>query len=252
MEKTTKNILITFLYLFCLYLAFQLIPYEKMSESSAFQQLIKAFFLFSLLCLCFFEWKKAEFFRRKPTCRRDALITLPLLVACFSNLFVAGIENTQVEQVSLPLFFANTLTLILSCAIEEFLFRKFFLTYLLRVLDGRRAYEMQSILYSSLAFSLMHVINFTSGAYLSVLLQLGYTFALGLVLGILATKLNDDILVILGHIAFNFFNMLLVDTFFVTLAYGFIYYLINSILLVASFLYALFLYFVLERREDNA
>ncbi len=252
MKKTSKNLLITFLYLFCLYLAFQLVPYEKMSDSLPVQQIIKGVFLLSLLCLIIFEWKKLGYFRKKASNGNEVLLTLPLLLACFSNLLVVALEKIPLEHCSLPLFFSNILPLFLSCAIEELLFRKFFLTYLLDKLQGRRADEFQSVLYSSFAFSLMHVINFTSGAYLSVLLQLGYTFLLGLVLGILSIRVNDDILPICGHIAFNFFNMLLVNSLFPTLSYGLTYYLVNGLLGGAALIYAFVLCLYIGRKEDNA
>lgn len=253
MTKIIKNKLFTFLYLLCLYLACQFIPYSKMTSSYPFQVLIKSIFLGVVLFLAIYEMIKDKSFIKKKNKWQYYLLSFPLLFACFSNFFYALIFHVEKNQVQNWMNFTlSTILLILSVAIEEILFRMLLIDLFDQVFQKKKQGWIITILLSSLSFSLMHIINFTSGNYFGTLLQIGYTFVLGFILGYLAERVDNILLPLLGHFTFNFFNMNLYTTIYNQFDYPFSYTLFSLGFVFYSLLYLVLMYFIMKRSEQHA
>ena len=250
MEKKTKNLLFTFLYLLAFYLAIRFIPFEKLDFTTSLPSLLQVILLLVLFCWMLYEIRKNGLTFRKKENHLSYLCCLPLIVGCMSNILYCLIFQKEMtisfDAVS---FIFTTFKTLSGVAVEELLFRFFFLEFLLLFLKDGKWKNILVILYSSLAFSLMHVINFYGNAPLSVLLQIGYTFVLGLALGFVALMFETPSLVILGHFLFNYLNTdVYVCLYNVDIDASYVLFSVGIVIIL--FLYLLVLY-DLDRRKNQ-
>lgn len=253
MTKTNKNNLLTSLYLLCLYLACQFVPYHKMSDNPIFQSLIKTMFLLVVLTFAVLEiFKNKDCYYRKGK-TKSYLLVLPLLLLCFSNIIYGEIFTlSKNETMNVGLFFMNVFLLLISVIIEEIIFRYFLLFFFSSLFEKNNLKSFLSVLCSSLCFSLMHVINFTSGNYSGTALQIVYTFFLGLILGYLAISIDNIVLPIIGHACFNLFNMLLFENLYILSEFSISYITVSAAFAIVAIAYLVFIIYMNNRSETHA
>lgn len=182
---------------------------------------------------------------------RRALLFIPFLLVCFSNLIAAGIASAPMMYVAEPVY------LILICIyhligiiIEELLFRLFIQSSLVL------ASSIKRILASAGIFALFHLINMVDvssvQALTSILIQVVYAFGLGLLLGIIYEYTYSIPLCIVFHLFFNFFNTIFVENiYYVDFSGAMVEYYLTAIVSgVIIGIYAFLIYFfVLSRNE---
>ena len=182
---------------------------------------------------------------------KRALLFIPFLLVCFSNIFAALISGANFFYVDQPLH------VVLMCVyhlvgviIEEILFRLF--------IQGSLVYasSIKRILASAGIFALFHLINIVDvsnvQALVTVLIQVVYAFGLGLLLGLIYEYTYSLPLCIGFHFIFNFFNHIFVENIFLInySDYLLTYYLTAVVSGVVVGIYAfLIYYFVLQRNE---
>lgn len=253
MTKTNKNNLLTALYLLCLYLACQFVPYHKMINNYIFQSLIKTMFLFVVMTFAVLEVfrnKDCHYRKGKP---KNYLLVLPLLLSCFSNIIYGAIFSLpKNEMLNAGLFFMNMFLLLVSVVVEEIIFRYFLLFFFSFLFEKSNLRSLLSVLCSALSFSLMHVINFTSGNFSGTALQIVYTFFLGLILGYLAISIDNIVLPIVGHACFNFFNMLLFENLYILSEFSISYIAVSAAFTILSIAYLVFVIYMNKGRETHA
>lgn len=207
MKKKTRNILITFLYLLLLYLGVKLIPTGDFVPETYQSKWISFGFLLIVLGLCIYEMLKGKNGWIWNRNHLSYLFLLPFVLGAMSNLFyIWFFGGTFAEEHDIALFFAELSVTIVSVIIEEILFRYFFILFLDCLLKEGKEKKLLIVFFSSIAFALMHVINFYGNNPFNVLLQIGYTFVLGLFLGTFALIYESPILPSIGHFLFNFLN----------------------------------------------
>lgn len=251
MEKESKNLLFSFIYLLCFYLAIQLLPLSSWIASEYGYRLVKLALLLVVAFLITFEKIKAKVICPKKEKRLPYLFLVPLVLGPLSN-FLYGLSFNETISINIfPLNFSiDVFITLVSVYLEEMLFRLFLLVFFLKIQKGSHK-ELLAILYSALTFSLMHCVNFYGNSPISILIQLAYTLVLGLILGFVAIYFESPILPIIGHFLFNFLNQNLFNVF-----YNFDYdsqYLIFSVVLgVILLLYCLILSLLSRRKESHA
>ncbi len=253
MTKTDRNLLLTTLYLLCLYLACLFLPYEKMTSFYLYQILIKTGFLCIVLFLCLMETRKNSTKHIKKIHMTDYFLLLPFLLPCFSNLIYAlGYSVPKANSVDIGLLFSNIFLALVSVIIEEMIFR-YYLVFLFSSLFQKKKYKIGlTIFFSALCFSLLHVINFTSGNYLGTLFQIGYTFFLGIILGYFACEIENIYLPIIGHFLFNLINMILFNSLFNMTEYTLTYACVSLAFGAIAILYFVLFVYLRKRREEYA
>lgn len=253
MTKMNKNSLFTALYLLCLYLACQFVPYYKMSDNYVFQTLIKTMFVLVVMTLAILEiFKNKECYYRKGK-MKYYLLVLPFLLSCFSNIIYGTLFSLPRHAIlDVGLFFMNVVLLIVSVIVEEIIFRYFLLFFFSFLFEKNNLKTFLSVLCSSLCFSLMHVINFTSGNYSGTAMQIVYTFFLGMILGYIAISTDNIILPIVGHTCFNLFNMLLFENLYTLSDFSISYISVSAAFVVFSVAYLVFFIYMNKRRETHA
>lgn len=249
MDSKAKNSLYSFLYLFALYLAIRLLPLTKWCGSLLWLSKVLLIFLFAaLICLGIYESRKLNFsFPKKK--HISFFLLLPLTIGCISNfLYCLIFQIPQSVSIS-PLFSLDIVSSFLGVVIEEFLFRYFFISFLDSFLKEEKKKPFYIILFSSIAFSLMHCINFFGNNPLSVLLQIGYTFLLGFAFGYLTLSFSCLQIAVFGHFLFNFFNTdLFIHFYDLTIDYKYVLFSLGIGLFIFFYL---FLIYHLNWRKQN-
>lgn len=248
-EKTSKT-LFAFLYLLSFYLAIKLIPFEKLNAVSYLPSLLQVLSLFFLLLWIFHELRNSGLTHYKNQNHLNIFLLSPFLLICLSNILYCLIFHEELKiQMDISFIF-TVLKTSFSVMIEEILFRVFFIEFLRLGLKESRWKNLLIIFFSSIAFSLLHVINFYGNPPLSVLLQIGYTFYLGLILGYIAIYFESPILPFICHFLFNFLN----TDLYISLYDAEIntrYVLFSSILGIVLLIYFVLLYHLAWRKNKN-
>lgn len=177
---------------------------------------------------------------------RDTLLFIPFLIVTVSNfVFVLFARDLVVHEVSWLYVLLDGIALnTLLVGAEELLFRALLLTFFLR-----KRSPLQSILYSSLIFGAVHLVNISSVAtIIPALVQVIYTFFLGLLLATAYYFTENFIVPFTLHFVFNFFNDILFGALF-SVEQGILFYTINSVIIVLSLTYGVWLYYYLMRKK---
>ena len=170
--------------------------------------------------------------------RWQTLLILPLFFITFSNLLVGLITNSPNRLFINPTALIQDTSLALLVAVaEELIFRVVLFTQF-------KKYNkvLPSIIYSSLVFALVHLVGINSVASIvPVLIQVGYTFFLGLGCVLIYYLTQNFIFPILFHFSFNFLNNILTETLFF-LPRDWMFYTINIVVGIICLVYGIWLY----------
>lgn len=140
---------------------------------------------------------------------RNLLLCIPFFIVSFSNLIATSIDGEFLGPIVTPMVMAfTTILTFISAVTEEIVFRLFIHNALYRTSSLKR------ILASAGIFALMHLLRMVNvssvDALVSVLLQVVYTFGLGILLGIMYEYSHSLSGCVLLHFVFNFCNETLV------------------------------------------
>lgn len=218
-----------------------------------YQLLIRTGLTSVVLFLCLIETKKNQTSHLKNIKAIDIVLLVPLLLPCFSNLIYAvAYQVPKATNFDVGYLFSAIFLSLVSVIVEEMIFRYFLIFFFSSLFEKKKYRSYLVIFFSALSFSLMHVINFTSGNYLGTGLQIVYTFFLGIILGYFAYKLENIYLPIVGHFLFNLFNLILFTNIYNMEEYSLTYICLSIAFGVFSIAYfALYVYLKL-RREKHA
>ena len=202
---------------------------------------------FGYLVLAFIFMRKNMLDRPKfKKLNRHALLFIPFILVTISNfIFALFTRNLIVQEVDfLYLLVDGVLLNSLIVVAEELLFRALLLMFFLREKS-----PFKSILYSSLIFGAVHLVNISSVAtILPAFVQVVYTFFLGLLVATAYYFTENFIIPFLIHFAFNFFNDKLFSALFRYEA-TWLFYTINSLVIILSLAYGVWVYYYLMRKK---
>lgn len=179
---------------------------------------------------------------------KRALYFIPFLLACFSNLIALSVAQSTVlpSLYSVDCIVVLTINVVLSAILEEFLFR--FIIQNSLVL----ASSIIRIIASAGIFALFHLLNLIDVSsvdqLINVLIQVVYTFGLGLLLGFIYEYTYSLPLCMAFHILFNIMNSTFIgvyNTIIIPQLYGLITALIIAVILIA---YTSLIYFFVLRK----
>ena len=178
------------------------------------------------------------------------LLFAPFLLVCFSNLIATGIDGSYgVTSISSELFAVMIIYHFLQAISEEFLFRLFIQGSLIRVGSIKR------ILYGALIFALFHLLNMVSirtvDQLVTVLIQVAYSFGLGILLGFVYEYTYSLPACIFLHFAFNFFNTVLFEYLGCKYNGYFVFYMTAVVIALVLAIYTFLIYWFVLRRNDR-
>ena len=184
---------------------------------------------------------------------RRALLFIPFLIACFSNLIATKISGSNFilfyDPTILSLVIVST---VLTAINEEILFRYFIQNSLVF------ASSIKRIFVSALIFALFHLLSLVEVrsvvALTTILVQFVYTFGLGLILGFMYEYTYSLPLCMVFHLCFNFFNQVLVTriiAFDINDTYTLTFYLTAVVIAVVLAIYGSLIYLLIFKKNDR-
>ena len=134
--------------------------------------------------------------------------------------------------------------------LEETVFRGIILIVLLQRLSQTRNGYFMAIIISSAFFGIIHLLNlFNSASVSATLLQVGYSFLMGIMWGIIYLATQNLIFPILLHAMYDFFGQVVFRFGTVTNRFDFITILITSIFAVIAVLFYLSVFTKIKSSE---
>ena len=202
----------------------------------------KIIFFFVML----FYIKKYEL--TKPEFKRLELFTLlfiPFLLLSGSNIFAELINKSEINNnINYELLIKALSISFITVINEEIVFRGCLLKEIEKSED-----RFRTIFVSALIFGLVHLLNINSlGSIPYVLLQVGYSFYLGLILGLMYLSTRNIIIPIIMHMSFNMVNSDLTNALF-DIDYNVLYFVVNISIGVIIFIYFLICYTIFKEKE---
>ena len=180
---------------------------------------------------------------------RRMVLFIPFLLICFSNLIAAKIDGAYgVSTLSTDLLAVMIVFHFLQAVVEEFLFRLFIQGSLVRVGSIKR------IFYGALIFAAFHLLNMVGirsvDGLVTVLVQIVYSFGLGILLGFVYEYTYSLPACIFLHFAFNFFNTVLYK-YLGCVSSDFSFYMTAVVVTSVVGLYTFLIYWFVLRRNDR-
>lgn len=225
--------------LICLFLFITSIPLERVISSSwvlfSIQIILRlGFFIFALYYIHKEELNTLSFHPLKS----NTLLIVPFLLLCFSNYFVALVQNSPKVSFSNEFIIQSIFIYAFTALNEELIFRG-----VLFPLFKKSHTTFLSMLYSSLIFGAIHLLNINSLASIPyILIQVLYCFALGMLFSFLYMHTENILIPILFHFLFNVINDTWVSNHF-DISWDIYFFLINIGL---AFIFAIYGYLIFK------
>lgn len=140
---------------------------------------------------------------------KSLLVILPALIISINNFpFVSFfLGNTKLTE---PLYMVHLFAL--SCLsvgfFEEIIFRGVILIFLLEQFPNTKKGIFLSIVISSAIFGFMHIFNILGAGFGQTIMQIGYSFILGMMWAIILLKTRNIWLCVILHSIYNFLGLL--------------------------------------------
>jgi hypothetical protein len=182
---------------------------------------------------------------------KSLLIIIPALLISINNFPFIPLLTGNAE-ITKPLYtiVVFAITCISVGLFEELVFRGLILFFLLQKLPKNREGLLLSIIISSALFGFMHLFNIFDGANVgATLLQVMYSFAMGLMWAVILLKTKNIWLVVMLHSIYNFTGLLFPTLGTLTNKYDVITIIITSILALSVAFYTYKVYLTLEPKE---
>jgi len=175
--------------------------------------------------------------------RLKHLYFIPFLIIPFSNLICSYISNGTYYYADWFYYVKNILLMVLVAFGEELVFRGILQVYL-----QDKTTDFKALVFASLIFGGMHLLSIGSiGSILPALLQMTYSFGIGLVVGLMYMGSSKFSYSFVFHFMFNVFNQVVASRF----AYNTkIFYIVNIVIALVFIIYGTFVYFKLIRRKE--
>ena len=178
------------------------------------------------------------------------LLFVPFLLASFSNLIAYGLDGCHNIGVTMTSGYLSLFIIyhFLGAIVEEFLFRLFIQSALVKVGSIKR------IIYGAAIFALFHLLNMVNissvDGLVTVLLQVVYSFGLGILLGFVYEYTYSLPACILLHFSYNFFNTVLYK-YLGCVTSDFAFYMTAVVIAIVLIAYTFLVYWFVLRRNDR-
>lgn len=185
---------------------------------------------------------------------KSFLIIIPALLISINNFPFIPLLTGNAE-ITNPLYtiIVFAITCISVGLFEELVFRGLILFFLLQKLPKNKEGLLLSIVISSALFGLMHLFNIFDGANVgATLLQVMYSFAMGLMWSVILLKTKSILLVVILHSIYNFTGLLFPTLGTLTNKYDLVTLIITTLLALSVAFYTYKLYLTLVPKEIEA
>lgn len=190
---------------------------------------------------------------RMDHCGKSFFVILPAILISINNFpIVAFLDGRAVLTESASRVFLFLLECICIGFFEEIVFRGIFLILFLQLMKKRQWSTLKAILLSSFVFGLSHMINIFAGVSIGdTILQMGYSFLLGMLWSVMFLKTRNIWLVMLLHATYNFFGMVMFQLGTVSGRFDVITIIITVVLSVLVAAYSVKLLKTTEKTKED-
>ena len=240
--RTPKYKFYSALMFLCIYLIIVALPYNKFLNDDWSNLIITIgkLVLSTVMLLMF----KREGFTFEHVDLKRIVLFVPLLLLCGSNLIFLGINKADIATSPDYSTLINSACFCLATALsEEIIFRGM----ACEVIKSKYNKPL-TLLISAAVFGVVHFIAGVFSSPLGALIQMGYTFYLGLVVGLTYLYGGSIYASVFIHFVFNFLN----DSLFQILYEGnwnTTFYIVNISVGVVVAVYGLLLFFLFEKKN---
>jgi len=142
---------------------------------------------------------------------KSLIIIIPALIISINNFpIIAFLDGRAVLTEPVYRVFLFFIECLSTGFFEEIVFRGIILIYLVRRFAHLKNGFLLAILISSIIFGLVHIFNLYNGAsIIDTLMQIGYSFLVGMMWAVMYLKTKNIWLVMLLHATFNFFGQVM-------------------------------------------
>lgn len=227
-------------FLICICLFITSIPFNFIIKNELILFFINSSLKIIAIILFFYYRKKDNLIKpmlNKPN--KYHLLILPFFLITFSNYIVVLINKTPINlNIDISHLIMGLISSLLTAIIEELLFRNILLDEFI----NQKFTKFKSLLYSSLIFGAIHLLNISSLASIpTCIIQAIYTTGIGLVFGLIYIKAKNIIYPITLHFLFNYINDTLV-THLYNINWDLTFFITNIIIGIIIGLYSLLIY----------
>ena len=248
MEIRRKREFYSVILLILIYLLFVSIPFSMFIKNEMVVYILNISMRVLFIPFFFIYVKKEKLLSlNKPEFKLVDFKYIPFLLLTISNLIVSLISKFDMYEISSTEIIKNLILSVFIAFNEELVFRVVVCKELI-VTQSR----FKTMLYSSIVFGLIHLLNINSlGSIPYVLLQVVYSFGLGLLLSLIYTQSYNFIYIFMLHFLFDFLNGFLISDLY-ELEYNFVFFIVNISIGVIIGLYALLIYLKEEKNVTKA
>lgn len=249
-----KKQLLTFIYLFAIYVAIILFPFKKVINNPYIDDIIPMILMLLLLGWSIFQYEKLKNKEEAEDKKLKWFLILPLIISCCSNIFCSLAFKAPINKnINGGVLVLDCVDTIIRATIEDVLFDCFLLDIFINVFLNNKNRDIYSILLTAGGFSLMHALNFLSGNYIDTLFQLLYTFILGTILCFIKLRSDFKHGSLLGHVLFNLLNLTLFDAIFdfTEEEMDYRYLIFTIVFALVTLIYVSLLYILYRRKNKN-
>lgn len=181
------------------------------------------------------------------------LIVIPALIISINNFPIFAYFDGRTDLVE-PVY--TVYLFALECLsigfFEEIIFRGLILTLFLKKLPKTKQGVFQAVVLSSLVFGAVHLLNlFTGASFGNTILQIGYSFLVGMMWAVMYLKTKNIWIVMALHASYNFFGQVIFQLGNVTNRYDVYTIVITLLLSVLVTVYSLLIFRSLKIEETN-
>ena len=248
MEIRRKREFYSVILLILIYLLFVSIPFSMFINNETVVYILNISMRVLFIPFFFIYVKKENLLSlNKPEFKLVDFKYIPFLLLTVSNLIVSLISKFDMYEISSTEIIKNLILSVFIAFNEELVFRVVVCKELI-VTQSR----FKTMLYSSIVFGLIHLLNINSlGSIPYVLLQVVYSFGLGLLLSLIYIQSYNFVYIFMLHFLFDFLNGFLISDLYV-LEYNLVFFIVNISIGVIIGLYALLLYLKEEKNVTKA
>lgn len=178
-------------------------------------------------------------------------VVLPGIIIAINNLpIIAFLDDRAMMTESLEVFFLFVLFCISIGLFEEVVFRGLILTVLLQRLPETKQGILIAIVLSSLIFGVIHFVNLVAGASpLDTLLQIGYSFLMGMLWAVVYLKTKNLWMAILLHAMYNMSGLVFVQIGYVYGRYDILTIITTVLVGIIGIYYYMRIYLTIEPED---
>jgi membrane protease YdiL (CAAX protease family) len=227
-------------FLICVCLFLSSIPFNYIIKNEIALFCVNSVLKIIAIIFLFYYAKKENFIKPKlDKLNKYHILILPFFVIAFSNYIVVLFNKTTINtSINTTYLLMGAFTSLLTAILEELLFRNILLDEFINQTNNK----IKSLIYSSLIFGGIHLLNISSLASIPIcIVQAIYTTGIGLVFGLIYIKTKNITYPVIIHFLFNYINDTLV-THLYNINWNLSFFIINISVGIIIGLYSLLIY----------